>query len=170
MTADDAHAVERAFVAAALAPRAGAPQLAAHLLPAAGAVASRFLAVGTPRSIGLVAWDATVSAAVDSLASHRTWFQPRDIRCAGAGLAEAVGGRDVGIAEALACDIVCVHVPITIAATQLRRGTHVNVLAPATLDDALRSIALIADGARVARMAAGLEDGRQLDEITLYVA
>jgi hypothetical protein len=170
VTPDDVHAVERAFVAAALARGPGAPSLAAHLLPAAGAVASRYLAVGTPRSLGLVAWDAALDAAVDSLAAHRTWFQPRDIRCAGAGLAERVGGRDTGITEALACDIVCVHVPIAITAAQIRRGTHVNVLAAATLDDTLRAIAMVADGARVARMAAGLEDGRQLDEITLYVA
>jgi hypothetical protein len=167
MTPDDVHLVEQALVAAALANRP--PEIARDLWPAAGAVASRYLAVGTPRSIGLVAWEGALDAAADSLAAHRVWFQPRDVRCAGAGLAERVGGREVGIAEALACDIVCVHVPLAIAAAQVRRGTHLNLLAAVTLEDELRAIAVVVDGPRAARMAAGLEDGRQLDEITLFL-
>jgi hypothetical protein len=168
LSVQDVHALERALVAAALSR--AQPGVEARLWPAAGAVASRFLAVGTPRSIGLIAWDGAIDAAVDSLAAHRVWFQPRDVRCAGSGLAERAGGREVGVAEALACDIVCVHVPIAIAASQLRRGTHVNILAQATLDDELRSVAWLVDTPRMAAMAAGLEDGRQLDELTVYVA
>ena len=52
---------------------------------AIGAVASRYLAVGTPRSFGLVVDHDEVATAIDSLAAHRTWFAPRDLRCAGLG-------------------------------------------------------------------------------------
>jgi hypothetical protein len=165
---DWVHAVERAYVAAATgAPHSGAAPTTPRALAAAGAVASHFLAVGTPRSIGLVGGD---DAGI-SLAAHRTWFDPRDIRCTSPSLAAAVGGRAVALADALAADIVCIHVPLALAITQLRRGTHVNALAPVELDAELRALATIVDEpAGLAALAAGLVDGRQLDELTVFVA
>ena len=159
------HAVERAYVAAAT---SGAPASAAttpRALAAAGAVASHFLAVGMPRSIGLVGGD----AAGLSLAAHRAWFDPRDIRCTSPSLAAAVGGRVVPLADALTADIVCIHVPLTLAAVQLRRGTHVNALARIDIDHDLRAIARIVDDAALVEIAAGRVDGRQLDEITMFL-
>jgi len=112
-------------------------------------------------------------AAALSHAAHSTWFQPTDIRVAGLGadgLAHSLRGEAVTLDDALAADIVCVHAPIAIAASQLRRGTHVNVLAPATLDDELTRIAAIThEVPGLGALAAGLVDGRQLDELTIFV-
>jgi ornithine cyclodeaminase/alanine dehydrogenase-like protein (mu-crystallin family) len=165
---DWVHAVERAYVAAATggAVPARAPT-SARARAAAGAVASHYLAVGTPRSIGLVGGD----DAAQSLLAHRTWFAPRDIRCTSGSLAAAIGGRIVPLAEALTADIVCIHVPLALAAAQLRRGTHVNVLAPVELDDELRKLATIVDEPKgLPALAAGHVDGRQLDELTVFIA
>lgn len=163
---DWVHAVEAAYVAAATGAPPSPPAVpTARALAAAGAVASHFLAVGTPRSFAII------GEAEDSLHAHRTWFAPTDIRCTSAALAAAVGGRVVPLAEALAADIVCVHVPLAIAAAQLRRGTHVNALAPVELDDDLRALATIVDEPRgLPALAAGLVDGRQLDELTVFIA
>ncbi|MBL0212464.1 MAG: hypothetical protein IPQ07_01020 [Myxococcales bacterium] len=182
--ADWVFAVERAYVAAAtgVAPtEIGAPSppsLHDELLPkayaAAGAVASRYLAVGTPRSLGLVVHGAeSAEAGALSHAAHATWFLPRDVRVTGLGadgLAHSLGGHVVPLEEALACDIVCVHAPIAIAAAQLRRGTHVNVLANATLDSDLTKLATVTrEVPGLGELAAGLVDGRQLDELTVFV-
>ena len=151
----------------------------AHALAAAGAVASRHLAVGTPRSFGIVIdYVAEVAAAALSLAAHHTWFAPRDIRCAstapgGTGapeLAAATGGRAVSLEEALACDIVNVYAArIRITPAQLRRGTHVNALAAGVLDPELLALANVVPEADLPALAAGLIDGRQLDELTILV-
>ena len=172
-------AVERAYVATVTGgavPAAAAPddELLPHARAAAGAVASRYLAGGTPRSLGLVIAGAeSMEAAALSHAAHATWFAPRDVRCAGLGadaLAHSLGGRVTTLEEALACDIVCVHAPIAIAAAQLRRGTHVNVLATAELDDDLGKLATITrEVPGLGEVAAGLVDGRQLDELTVFV-
>jgi hypothetical protein len=133
----------------------------------AGAVASRYLAVGTPRSFGIIADDATRAGVMASLDAHRTWFAPKDVRST----IDATNTRRVTIAEALAADIVCIYVPLELAANQLRRGTHVNALASGIrLDLDLQRTATIVDEAGLALMAAGRRDGRQLDEITIYVA
>lgn len=166
--ADWVHAVERAYVAAATggATAPGAPS-SARAVAAAGAVASHYLAVGSPRSIALVGGE----DAVHSLVAHRTWFSPTDIRCTSASVAAMVSGRFVPLAEALTADIVCVHLPIAIAASQLRRGTHVNALANVDLDDELRKLATVVDEPKgLPALAAGLVDGRQLDELTVFVA
>src|SRR5512147_2709018 len=155
-------AVERAYVAAATggARDANAPTTP-RALAAAGAVASHYLAVGTPRSLALVGGD----DAVHSLVAHRTWFSPSDVRCTSPSVAAAVGGRVVPLAEALTADIVCIYTPMALAAAQLRRGTHVNVLAPVELDADLRALAKIIDEASgLPALAAGMTDGRQLDE------
>jgi hypothetical protein len=155
-----------------------APDRRAHALAAAGAVASRYLAVGTPRSFGLVIDDAAdVDAAALSLAAHRTWFAPSDIRCASTAtgatgaddLAAATGGRVVSLDEALACDIVNLYsVRIRISPAQLRRGTHVNAIAAAALDPELLALATVVPEAGLPALAAGLVDGRQLDELTVF--
>jgi ornithine cyclodeaminase/alanine dehydrogenase-like protein (mu-crystallin family) len=170
---DCVRAVERAYVAAATgaappAPAAGDP---ARALAAIGAVASRYLAVGTPRTLGLIADDATAAHAAASIDAHRTWFQPRELRVSGSpALAAALGAAAVSVAEALASDIVCIHVPVALRAGELRRGTHVNALAACTLDDELGRIAVRYDEhPHLGALAAGLIDGRQLDEITIFV-
>jgi hypothetical protein len=189
-------AVERAYVAAAVSAGAGTPgtlaheraapaavdpreapaALTAHAEAAAAAVASHFLAVSAPRSFGLVIDVASqVDAAALALAAHRTWFDPRDVRCAAVGagaeaLAAATGGRVASIDEALACDIVCVHAAYArVTPARLRRGTHVNVAWGGVLDEELRALATIAREAQLPALAAGLVDGRQLDEITIFV-
>ena len=136
--ADWVLAVERAYVAAASGAAlpitvAADPPARAQAIAAAGAVASRFLAVGTPRSFGIIIDGADdVAAAALALTAHRTWFAPRDVRCASttagdAALATATNGRVTSVDEALACDIVNVYASqLRIAPTQLRRGTHVN--------------------------------------------
>jgi hypothetical protein len=169
-------AVERAYVAAATRgnPKRGNPselddpKNLPRARAAIGAVASRYLAVGTPRTLGLVAEPATFEEAALSVTAHRTWFSPREIRCAESVLAHGTGGVLATLDEVLACDIVCVHSPIAIRAGQLRRGTHVNVLATATLDDDLRRLAMVTSEAGLGALAAGLVDGRQLDELTVF--
>lgn len=151
----------------------------AHALAAAGAVASRYLAVGTPRSFGLVIDDlADVEAAALSLVAHRTWFAPRDIRCASTApgvtgateLAAATSGRAVSLDEALACDIVIVYsTRVRITPVQLRRGTHVNALTATVLDPELLALSTVVPEAGLPALAAGLVDGRQLDELTVFV-
>jgi hypothetical protein len=181
--ADWVLAVERAYVAAAVGgqPVPGEPpaitvaRRQARAIAAAGAVASRYLAVGTPRSFGIVIDDATgVDAAALALIAHRTWFAPRDVRCAAVGdgaaeLAAATGGRAVGIDEALACDIVNVFGGrVKIGAMQLRRGTHVNAVSAAVIAPELIAVATMVHEAGLPALAAGLVDGRQLDEITIF--
>ncbi|HEY0191628.1 MAG TPA: hypothetical protein VGC42_10950 [Kofleriaceae bacterium] len=193
---DWVHAAERAYVAAATggAAAAAAPATAAspagatsaspaaaehraRALAAAGAIASHYLAVGTPRSFGIViAGPADVAAAALSLVAHRAWFQPRDLRCAslttGADeLASATAGRVVSLDEALACDIVNVYATaLHISPAQLRRGTHVNALAIDIFDPELLAFATVVREAQLPSLAAGLVDGRQLDELTLFTA
>jgi hypothetical protein len=164
---DWVHAVERAYVAAATGGSPERGQATPRALAAAGAVASHFLAVGTPRSIALVGGD----DAVHSLVAHRTWFAPVDIRCTSGSVAAAVSGRVVPLAEALTSDIVCIHIPMALAASQLRRGTHVNALALVELDEELRKLATVVDEPKgLPALAAGHIDGRQLDEITVFIA
>ncbi len=174
-------AVERAYVAEATRPagwrRPTQPPILRPDLPRAlaaiGAVASRYLAVGTPRTLGLViATPDQLPHAQLSIDAHRTWFAPREIRCAvldGSKISEL--GESTTIANALASDIVCVHVPLPLEAVKLRRGTHVNALAACTLDDDLSKLAMIVpEVPGLGRLAAGLVDGRQLDEITVFLA
>lgn len=170
--ADWVLAVERAYVAAATSKQpvgAASDELHDQALAALGAVASRYLAVGTPRTLGLVVDAATSAAAALSIEAHRTWFSPSDIRCAGGDVA---GARHVSLKEALACDIVCVHARTILDARDIRRGTHLNVLtAAATLGDELAKLAEITrEWPGLGDLAAGFVDGRQLDEITVFLA
>jgi hypothetical protein len=175
------HAVERAYVAAATgraepgapAPGAFASAAAALHAPAyAGAVASRYLAVGTPRTIGIVIGE-SLEEALASLVAHHTWFRYPRVRWTGPRAHEAalLTGEVVPLAEVLTSDIVCIHAATALAAHQLRRGTHVNALAEVALDVELRRLATIVDEpSGLPALAAGLVDGRQLDEITVFVA
>ena len=161
----------------ALPSGSGKPDRQARAIAAAGAVASRFLAVGTPRSFGIVIDVATeVEAAALSLVAHRTWFDPRDIRCAathgGADeLAAATGGRVVSVDEALACDVVNIYsTRARVTPAQLRRGTHVNAGSADRFDPELLELATVVHDAGLPALAAGLVDGRQLDELTIFLA
>ncbi len=177
--ADWVLAVERAYVAEATrhhpARQSTLPDKPdrPRALAAIGAVASRYLAVGTPRTMGLIiASAAQLPDAQLSLEAHRTWFAPRELRCAaidGTKISEL--GAPATITDALASDIVCIHVPLALTATKLRRGTHINALAPCTLDDDLAALAMITpEVPGLGELAAGLVDGRQLDEITVFQA
>jgi hypothetical protein len=202
---------ERAYVAAAFVGRAPAIAAAtpdrAHALAAAAAIASRFLAVGTPRSFAIIIDAADdAGAAALALTAHLTWFAPRDIRIAStttgdldtsvapgaattaatgvAALAAATGGRIVSLAEALASDIVNLYSsPALLSPNQLRRGTHVNVLGPLAAARAaaarpaatqlhadFHQLATVVPEAQLPALAAGLVDGRQLDELTIFLA
>ncbi|HEY4059192.1 MAG TPA: hypothetical protein VGM39_21395 [Kofleriaceae bacterium] len=144
---------------------------------AIGAVASHFLAVGTPRTIGLVMDDSIEDAAM-SVEAHLSWFAPTEVRCAGSKAPELAdltrryaASRETSLHEALACDIVCIHSAIAIPDGALRRGTHVNVLAAAVgISDDLAKVAVIThETPGLGELAAGFVDGRQLDEITIFV-
>ena len=152
-------AAERAYVAIAM--KQAVPTLlglsAEQKLAAAGAVASRYLAVGTPRSLAVIG-DGPLS-----IEAHSTWFMPKDLRST-TGLP---GTRQVPLAEALTADIVCVHEPLSIAVGQLRRGTHINALAPVTIDPEL-VVQRYDEAKDLPALAAGLIDGRTLDEITIF--
>jgi len=163
--------VERAYVAAATRRSPLVQDGSDRFIAATGAVASHFLAVGSPRSFSLICdSDDQVALAQLSLEAHREWFKPTDLRCTSEAVATAVGGRVVSLAEALAVDIVCIHgSSVKIAAAQLRRGTHVNLLGdPDCIDSELLQLATVADTAALCEMAAGFVDGRQLDELTVF--
>lgn len=172
-------AVERAYVAEATRPTPSRPPTQPPIshpdlpraLAAIGAVASRYLAVGTPRTMGLIiASPEQLAHAQLSVEAHRTWFSPRELRCATVdGMHVTTFGAPATIADALACDIVCIHVPLTLKASKLRRGTHLNALAAVTLDDELVA-AVTPEVPGLGKLAAGLVDGRQLDEITVFQA
>jgi len=165
-------AVERAYVAAATGGAAGAGDHDAPMaFAAAAAVAARFLAIGTPRSLAVIG---AGPAAVACVRAHATWFAPRELRCTDADVAAALAdtGAEVRVvprAQALAADIVCV-LDGEVAATDIRSGTHLSLAPGATVDAALRARAMWVDEPELARTAAGLVDGRQLDEITVFVA
>jgi len=159
-------AVEAAYAAAAHHPDAARDDGGelGEALACAAAVASHHLAVSAPRSIAIVG---DGPGARDVLAAHLVWFAPTDVRTTRG----APGSRAVTLAEALASDIVCVCEPLRIAASELRRGTHVNALAPVELDDDLRALATIVDEPRgLPALAAGLVAGRRLDELTVFLA
>lgn len=152
-------AAERYYVALAMKEPVTLAITPEQRLAAAGAVASRYLAVGTPRSL------AVIGDGLLSIEAHTTWFTPKDLRST-TGLP---GTRTVPLAEALTADIVCIHEPLAIPAGALRRGTHVNALAPITLPPDL--VAQRYDEASdLPALAAGLIDGRVLDELTIFCA
>lgn len=186
-------------VEAALVARAMGDASAGHGLDddeaAAGraAVAAKFLAVGTPRTLGLVA---TGRLAARLIAAQTAYAAPRELRVyePETGAADAIiatladqlaaprpSARAVTLRLACACDIVVVAGPITIERAWIRAGTLVTVLdRAAVLDpDLLAAADVYASGDTVpagvrrhvtlAAVAAGLVDGRALDEITVLL-
>lgn len=168
-----------------------APPLTADQHAAALAtIAAKFLAVGTPRSLGLVGAGERAALLV---AAQATYAAPRELRvyeedgaraaALAASLATpALATRAVPLPVACAADIVVVAAPVALERAWIRAGTLVTVLAPgAQLAPALLAAAqvyVVGDrppppGLRVhatlAAVAAGLVDGRTLDEITILL-
>jgi alanine dehydrogenase len=101
---------------------------------AAGAVASRHLAVGTPRTIGFVG--AGVQARV-LLQGHRVVYRDFEVRVAdvdpdaAARFATEFNGTVVSAEEASSCDILCTTTPVRAAIVKrewIRGGTHINAI------------------------------------------
>lgn len=183
--------VEETYIAITLGRPLPAPRVDATLdgelregiaAACACAVAARFLAVGKPRSLGVVADDPRRAALL--LLAHRVWHAPVDVRWAGATASSAevlaLGGRVVSAAEAITADIVCVDAALPLGVQNVRRGSHLNLLAAgASAEDELarraECIGETLEGAPIKNatlgdLAAGLRDGRQLDEITILFA
>jgi hypothetical protein len=114
----------------------------------------------------------TYTAVAIELAAPWLVFAPRELRCATVdGTHVTAFGAPSTITDALASDIVCIHVPLRLEARKLRRGTHVNALAACTLDDDLAALAQVTpEVPGLGNLAAGHVDGRQLDEITVFQA
>ncbi len=176
-------AVEARLGAEALGRPAAAPLVGLAELAGLAAVASKFLAVGTPRTMGLVGLRDHAPAIV---AAQRAYASPRELRVfdgvpvAAARIAEAVGGRVASLAEACACDIVVARGPVAIRREWVRGGTLVTALdRDVVLEPALLAAAMIYTvgaapagvtvHATLAQVAAGLVDGRVLDEITVLI-
>lgn len=101
---------------------------------AAGAVATKHLHRKPPVRIGFIGCG--VQARVLHRA-HRSLFSPFDSLCAdvrpeaAAAFAEEIGGRAVSIAEASACDVLCVATPARAPVVQradLTPGAHINAI------------------------------------------
>jgi ornithine cyclodeaminase/alanine dehydrogenase-like protein (mu-crystallin family) len=134
----------------------------ADTLAATCAIASRFLAVGTPRTMGIVGdSDGLGPLAALCLDAHRTYFTlPAEIRRANA--SDAIAAR-----AACAADIVCVlDASASIDPAWLRAGTHVNLVRGRLTAAAPRAILI--DAAALAQIVCGHRDGRQLDELTIF--
>lgn len=178
--------VEAALVARALGqmpPPTGAPLADDEWLAARAAVAAKFLAVGTPRTLGLVGCGELAALVVQA---QRAYAAPRELRVfealpvEAARVADEVGGRVGSLAEACACDIVVARGPVSVRREWVRAGTLVTALdAGVVLDPALLAAAQVYGDAAanpgvhvritatLAAVAAGLVDGRVLDEITV---
>jgi hypothetical protein len=189
--------VERAYVAAATskAPVVGSPVETGidHDLALAisYAIAARFLAVGTPRTIGLaVDGGDAASAARACITAMRVFFAPREIRLYAGGPLDAhselMAARVSTIDDVIACDIVCDFLPGVSAlanrlVTHARRGCHFNLrqlpaqppdpswlTATAGIDSRFGDTQRTVASTTLPRLAAGLDDGRQLDEVSLF--
>ncbi|MBK9033591.1 MAG: hypothetical protein IPL61_20400 [Myxococcales bacterium] len=175
-------AVERRQGALALGRPAEAPLEPGAELAGLAGLAAKFLAVGTPRTMGLVGLRDLAPAVV---ATQRAYAAPRELRVfdgdpvVAARTALAVGGRGASLTEACACDVVVARGPVAIERAWIRDGTLVTaldravVLAPALVAAAVVYTAGAVDDlvahATLGAVAAGLVDGRTLDEITLLV-
>jgi ornithine cyclodeaminase/alanine dehydrogenase-like protein (mu-crystallin family) len=179
--------VEKALVAAALgrpAPDGPALTRQQHLAGTA-AVAAKFLAVGTPRTLGLAGCG---DLAPLVLAAQRAYAAPRELRvfepvpALAARVASLVGGRVVSLAEACACDIVVAAGGVSVRREWIRGGTLVTVLdSDVAVEPALLAAAQVYGErtpgtvpslrfvASLGAVAAGLVDGRTLDEIIVLL-
>jgi ornithine cyclodeaminase/alanine dehydrogenase-like protein (mu-crystallin family) len=180
-------AVEAALVANALRrPAPDGPALTrAQALAGRAAVAAKFLAVGTPRTLGLAGCGELAPLVV---AAQHAYAAPRELRVFepvpvdAARVANVVGGRVASLAEACACDIVVAHGGVSVRREWIRGGTLVTVLDPGVaLDPALLAVAQVYGDrvpdsvpslrltASLGAVAAGLVDGRSLDEIIVLL-
>lgn len=175
--------VEAGLVARALGrmpPPTGAPLAREEALAAHAAIAAKFLAVSTPRTFGLAGCG---DLAPLVLAAQRAYAAPRELRVfeaipvEAARVADEVQGRVTSLAEACACDIVVLRGKISVRRDWVRNGTLVTTLDDdVVLDPALLAVAAVYGAvapagvqltASLAAVAAGLVDGRVLDEITV---
>jgi hypothetical protein len=172
---DDAKAwlddVEAGLVADALGKPVPASLLTREqALAGRAAVAAKFLAVGTPRTLGLAGLGDLAPLVV---AAQRAYAAPRELRVfeanpvEAARVADSVSGRVVALSAACACDIVVVAGAMSVRREWIRGGTLLTVLDAAVVVDA----ALL--GYRwptsLGAVAAGLVDGRVLDEIIVLL-
>jgi ornithine cyclodeaminase/alanine dehydrogenase len=111
-----------------------ATSITAYRTGAAGAVASKYLAVGSPRTLGFIGCG--VQARV-LLAAHQVLFPRLELRMAdlhadaAERFAAEAGGRAVSLADAAACDIVCTSTPSRTPVVQrawIGAGTHINAM------------------------------------------
>lgn len=111
-----------------------ATSITAYRTGAAGAVASKYLAVGSPRTLGFIGCG--VQARV-LLAAHQVLFSRLELRMAdlhadaAERFAREAGGRAVSLADASACDIVCTSTPSRTPVVQrawIGAGTHINAM------------------------------------------
>jgi ornithine cyclodeaminase/alanine dehydrogenase-like protein (mu-crystallin family) len=177
-------AVESALVARGLGrPEPELTISAADLAAGVAAVAAKFLAVGTPRTLGLVG---TGDLGPRIVAAQSAYAAPRELRVfdanpvAAARLAEQLNGRVVSLTQACAADIVVACGPVSLRREWFRPGTHVTALDTSVICDPhlLAAAVVYSDGpapagvaihATLAAVAAGLVDGRQLDELTVLL-
>jgi hypothetical protein len=152
---DQVHELERAWAQAGLGAAPLPPLDSDDAIAATCAIASRFLAVGTPRTFGLVGEPPLAELCLDA---HRAYFAtPPEIRRA----------AEVGAKAACAADIVCVFDEAArIDPTWLRAGTHVNLVRGALAGAAPRAVMI--DASALAQIVCGRRDGRQLDELTIF--
>jgi len=177
-------AIESALVARGLGrPMPELMISAADLAAGIAAVAAKFLAVGTPRTLGLVC---TGDLASQIVAAQSAYAAPRELRVfdanpvAAARVAEQLNGRVVSLSQACAADIVVARGPVSLRREWFRPGTHVTALDPGVICDPrlLAAAVVYNDGpapdgvaihASLAAVVAGLVDGRQLDELTVLL-
>jgi hypothetical protein len=76
----------------------------------------------------------------------------------------------VEVALSISADIVFVASPTWIAAGKIARGTHLNLAADAAPAVELDPSWTVVDETGLGRIAAGFDDGRQLDEISVFLA
>lgn len=119
------------------------------------------------------------------VAAQRAYAAPRELRVfealpvEAARVADQLGGRVASLAEVCACDIVVCAGPVAVRREWVRRGTLVTALdEQVALDPALCAIAAVHGEvappgvtltASLGAVAAGLVDGRTLDEIIVLL-
>jgi hypothetical protein len=132
---------------------------------------SKFLAVGSPATLGLV----DVGPAAGLLqACHEHMFGPLEVRCAGA---------PYSAEEALACDIVCLPSTAEFSLDWIADATHLNVVDQGPWSEGMKALARSASMTlvgpprhRVERPHGGLNDviqgsvsGRMGEEVTVLL-
>lgn len=111
-----------------------ATALTAYRTGAAGAVASKYLAVAEPRSLGFVGCGVQARVLLSAhkvLWSNLELVMADDLTERAQSFARSVGGRAASIEEAAACDIVCCSTPSrapVIERAWVAAGTHINAM------------------------------------------